>query len=62
MARRKWGIPVLWRTGNPHEKILAEWEDACVFAHGGQAQKTPGLVAARLIVAGDKLAEAVRKT
>jgi hypothetical protein len=39
--------------------LLEEWEAAATYAHGGQAFTTPLLVTARLIEAGDKLANAL---
>lgn len=48
-------------TGEELDKLLGKWEDACVFAHGGQSAKTPTLVAARLMVAGDDLADALKE-
>lgn len=43
------------------DKLLAEWESACVFAHGGKSRKTPTLVAAKLMVAGDKIVDALKE-
>lgn len=39
--------------------LLAEWERAAQFAHGGNAVERPLLVTAQLIEAGDKLAKAL---
>ena len=41
--------------------LLAKWEEACAYAHGGQAVKTPLLVTAKLIIAGDDLAYALKE-
>jgi hypothetical protein len=41
---------------------LTIWEAAATNAHGGNAPKTPLLVAAQLIEAGDKLAELLKQT
>jgi hypothetical protein len=42
------------------EEALQDWEEACTAAHGGAAFTSPGLTAARLIAAGDKLKELIR--
>jgi hypothetical protein len=44
------------------EQALAEWEEAVTFAHAGQALKTPVLVAAKLILAGDRLARLLKES
>lgn len=47
---------------SPDIKVaLAMWENAVVNAHGGNARKTPLLVTAQLIEAGDKLAEILKE-
>lgn len=43
------------------DQLLAKWEEACTFAHGGQAIKTPLTVAATLIDTGDKLRDAIKE-
>lgn len=48
-------------TSEELDELLGKWEDACVFAHGGQTIKTPLLVAATLITAGDALADALKE-
>lgn len=42
-------------------RLLDSWDDACVYAHGGNARQYPMLVATRLIMAGDALARALRE-
>lgn len=42
------------------EQLLEAWEDACTFAHGGQCYKTPALVAARLMQAGEDIVNYIK--
>jgi hypothetical protein len=44
------------------QKLLAQWEDACQYAHGGNIRRFPLATAALLITAGDKLAQALQES